>query len=290
MSVAALDFDTSTVSDVDTTSDLDSEWQAIGSTRGISTDTDDLGSEVSEVDSTSPVRWDDVIGTSDVKLPCISLYPEQAPAATRALDFGVGAGRMPLSRHPASAPSARHVFGSQANLSKDERVRTALDQSIVGTLKPSHSSGLGSRVRRLYFPCPLPSVRNDDDDIMSANDFISNQSSVSSSSNQSFLSSNSNFTIDDDSKALEIFTALETFTFQEITSLADTLIAIERPESSPSASINQDSKNQVLADHLIPAERPESPSSVPPGQDSKYEATSGYYITTMYVSAIFLTG
>jgi hypothetical protein len=151
--------DLGTLSEVDSLSDTD--WLEVASSRE-SEDNDSIldesdaepddqrrsrASSVGAPNAPDVDRWEGLI--DDVPAVCDS------PLETRPSS--------PPSPAPARAPTsplARNVLATEEDLVEDERVRHALDQSMMSTLGSSRSSHVGSELR-LSFPDPITSSRDD---------------------------------------------------------------------------------------------------------------------------------
>jgi hypothetical protein len=140
--------------------DSDSDWLEVASNRGTDTDLDGALSEsdadpdgtllsrCSSFDARAVDRWEGFIDSP------ISRSESPAFVLQRALS--------PEPAPHAISPLARNVLATEEDLVEDERVRTALDQSMVSTLSGSRSSTAHSRSElRLSFPDPLTSSRDD---------------------------------------------------------------------------------------------------------------------------------
>lgn len=309
-------------SEVELDIDSDSEWQDIGSSRGAGTDVDDSASESSDSDSARLDRWEGVIESGHADSPFITpnTYPSHAPVGDCAANILATGQTSPLGRLVLS-PLARNVLATEEDLMEDERVQSALDQSMVSTLNASRSSGSSSRAElRLSFPDPLTSSReivpleDVENTAMSADELALTQSPVTSE-----------FSVADVSQAQGILTVLETRGSRELglnnTSLStnglistyspdisDTSVTDGPPTQSIFTTLETLGSNKVafLADPPVTRETSEPPRSASLDRAIDQQVTSiqpsqkpmninarklldqvrGYHISTVYVRLV----
>jgi hypothetical protein len=314
--------DTGTYSELELDIDSDSEWQDIGSSRGAGTDVDDSASELSDGDSARLDRWEGVIESGHADSPFITpnTYPGHAPVEDYAANVLTSGQTSPLGRL-VSSPLARNVLATEEDLMEDERVQSALDQSMVSTLNASRSSGSSSRAElRLSFPDPLTSSREivpleDMENVaVSADELALTQSPVTSE-----------FSVTDISQAQGNSTVLETRGPKEsgldnTSSSTNELISTYSPVISDS-SVTDDPTTQsiftaletlgsnevaFLADSRVTRESSEPPRSASPDHANNRQVTSikpgqkpmninarrlldqvrGYHVSTVYVRLV----
>ncbi|KAJ7475826.1 hypothetical protein FB451DRAFT_1244902 [Mycena latifolia] len=151
------------MSEVDSLSD--SEWLEISSNQG--SDNDSLSSRDSDHDdlaSMPPSRRSSIsIGSSvDGEIDAWEGFADNTPE-----ELGAGPDPVVTAFATAGLIGPRRMLDSQGQLSEEQFVTAALEQSLVGTLSASHSSGVSSTVHnslrdlRLSFPDPITSSRDE---------------------------------------------------------------------------------------------------------------------------------